>query len=129
MHEPQWLSDDVSDGQPRVERARWVLKDDRHVPAVWTQLPAGEVRDIGIGESDRPTGRLQQPDDAAPHRGLPGAALTDQSDHRALADPQGHPVDRPDRTEVHDEVFYLQSEGAHRTSTDSLTGFQHATRW
>jgi hypothetical protein len=92
---------------------------------VLAQLSAVEVSDVGIGEADRAAGRLEQADDAAADRGLAGAALADQCDHRALADSQGHPVDRPDRSEVHDEVGQFQR--VHRASTGSRTGFQQAT--
>jgi hypothetical protein len=106
--QPERLADDVADRQARVERARRVLEDDRHVAPVRSQGLAAQCGDVGTGQAHDARRRLQQPHDATPDRRLARAALSDQREHLAAVDPQADPVDGPHGAEVHHEVLELQ---------------------
>src|SRR5262245_28188520 len=87
------LGDDFADLHARVERAVRVLKDDLNASPQRQEVLALGLGDIDAVEQDLTGGRPLEPQDAAACRGLAAAALADEPQGLAAADPKVDTVD------------------------------------
>src|SRR5215471_13421783 len=94
------LGDDFADLHARVERAVRVLKDDLNASPQRQQVLALGLGDIYAVEQDLTGGRPLEPQDAAACRGLAAAALADEPQGLAAADPKVDTVDGFDLTDL-----------------------------
>jgi hypothetical protein len=82
------LGDDRADAHPRVQRRIGILKDDLHGAAHASELGGGEREDVLAVEADLARRRLDQPEQAAPKRGLSATGLADDAQGLPCADLQ-----------------------------------------
>ena len=88
------------DGVPRVQRRVRVLEDHLDVAAQRAHLAHGQVGDVMSVEHDPPAGRLQQPGEQPPGRGLAAAGLADQAQRLPGGHREVHLVHGLDRADL-----------------------------
>src|SRR5262245_19417929 len=85
----QRLTDDRSDGHPRIQRRVRILEDDLHLLAQRAQRPLVERGDVLALERDLARGRLDQSQNGATGRGFTATRLAHQPERLA-----GHHIER-----------------------------------
>src|SRR5262249_9841608 len=88
------LADDLSDGEPRVERGIRVLEDDLHLAAHAPQLGVGEPAQVLALEANRAGRWSFEVEDGPAGRALAAAALADEAERFPGLDLKANPVDR-----------------------------------
>ena len=88
------------DRVPRVQRGVGVLEDHLDVTAQRPHLPGPQVRDVVAVEHDAARGRLEQPGEQPPGRGLAAAGLADHAQRLAGGDGEADVVDRLHRADL-----------------------------
>jgi hypothetical protein len=84
----------LAHGHPRVQRRVGILEDHLHAPAQLAQLVALGGEHVGAAEADLAGVGLDEPDQAAGERRLAAARAAGQAEDLALAQREGHVVDR-----------------------------------
>ena len=113
----QGLGDDLADGAPRVERGVGVLEDDLDVPSQATHVRPRLLEHVDAVELDGALGRLLEPHEESPERGLATPRLADDTERLAATQLEVDAVDRadvPDGTPQDaalDRVVLLQAGG------------------
>jgi hypothetical protein len=111
----QALADAVADRRPWVQARVRVLEDDLHPPSIRLERGTLDRRDIGAVELDPARGRVEEPQDHPPDRGLAAARLAHEAEGLAAADLEADPVDRLDRPDL-----TLQDPAADREVLDEI---------
>ena len=89
-------ADDRAHRVTRVQRGVRILEDHLDLAPDRHHLPPRETRDVGALEVDRTGRRVVEPGDQATGGGLATPGLPHQAERLALAQREGHPVDRLD---------------------------------
>ena len=76
---PDRFSHDVADCEARVEGAIRVLEDYLHIAAEFSQLSAGQLKDVPPPEVDFPGCGFEQPEDSSPGSGFAATAFADKA--------------------------------------------------
>jgi hypothetical protein len=92
----QRLGDDVLAAHARIKRGEGVLEDRLGLAAEPTQPSLRQAGDVAALEQDLAFAGIRQAEDAATHRGLAGAGFPHQAHGLAVADGEGHVLDRTD---------------------------------
>src|SRR4029453_6416901 len=87
--DPHRVADDRPDPLPGVQRGVRVLEDHLHLAAQRPKCAGLELPDRAAVEDDVAVGRVEQPHDAAPQRGLPAAGLADDPERLAFRSADG----------------------------------------
>ncbi len=90
------LGKHAADGDTRVERGIGILEDDLHLAAKIAQIVACHRRHFPSFELYRAGGRIHEPENRAPRRGLATAGFPHQSQGLPLADSEADIVDSLD---------------------------------
>src|SRR5262245_18149478 len=92
----EWLTEDLLDGHPRIERRVRILEHHLDRPTSLASGPTCQRRDRVSVQLDRSPVRLVQTDEDAPERGLSGPRLSNDPKRLALSQSEGHMIDRAD---------------------------------
>ena len=92
------FSDDVVNSQPRIERAKWILKNDLHFAAHSAEFAVTCDEKIAAIKADGAGRRLDEPEYQAPQRALAGTGFADERERLAHFDRQRDVVNRPHLT-------------------------------
>jgi hypothetical protein len=94
---PQALTDDCTDGQPRVERRVRILKYDLHATSKAAELHRAEGHHIRAVEVHLPRRRLDEAKHTPTGRRFSASRFTDQSQSLASVECECHAVHGPNR--------------------------------
>jgi hypothetical protein len=92
----QGLTDDLANGQPRIQRAEGILKNHLDLTPERAELRLAHREDVRSLISNDPGRRRRELQERSPNSRFPTPALTDQSNRLPSLDGKRYPVDRSD---------------------------------